>query len=83
MRAEIIQIGNSKGLRIPKAILEQCEIKDSVDLSVEDHTLIVKPYKGVRAGWEKSFQLMAEKGDDVLLDEEEFSSVWDEEEWQW
>lgn len=83
MRAEIIRIGNSKGLRIPKAVLEQCGIKSAVDLRVEDHSLIVTPYEEVRAGWEKYFQLMAENKDDTLLDISSLSNSWDEDEWQW
>jgi len=83
MRAEIIRIGNSRGLRIPKAVLEQCGMKTAVDLRVEDHSLIVTPYEEVRAGWEKSFQLMAKNKDDTLLDDGVLSHSWDEDEWQW
>lgn len=83
MRAEIIRIGNSKGLRIPKAFLKQCGMKSAVDLRVEDHSLIVTPYEEVRAGWEKCFQLMAENKDDTLLDVSSLSNSWDEDEWQW
>ena len=83
MRAEIIRIGNSKGLRIPKAVLEQCGMKTAVDLRVEDRSLIVTPYEEVRAGWEKSFQLMAKNKDDTLLDDGVLSHSWDEDEWQW
>lgn len=83
MRAEIIRIGNSRGLRIPKAVLEQCGMKTAVDLRVQDHSLIVTPYEEVRAGWEKSFQLMAKNKDDALLDEEALLHSWDEDEWQW
>lgn len=83
MRAEIIKIGNSRGLRIPKAVLEQCGMKTTVDLRVQNHSLIVTPYEEVRAGWEKSFQLMAENKDDTLLDEGALSHSWDEDEWQW
>jgi antitoxin MazE len=83
MRAEIIKIGNSKGLRIPKAVLEQCRMKNAVNLMVEDHMLIVTPYEEVRVGWEKGFQLMAKNGDDSLLDTDFIMHSWDEEEWQW
>ncbi len=83
MRAEIIKIGNSKGLRIPKAILEQCGLKDTVDLTVKNHMLMIKPYEEAREGWEKAFELMAKNGDDSLVDEETLSHSWDEEEWKW
>jgi len=80
MRVEIIRIGNSKGLRIPKAILEQCGMKKAVDLRVEDHTLIITPCEEGRAGWEKKFQLMAENKDDDLLDANFMEHSWDEDE---
>lgn len=83
MRAEIIRIGNSKGLRIPKSVLEQCGIKTTVDLKVVDHSLIVTPYEEARAGWEKEFQLMSKNEDDALLDADSLSASWDEDEWQW
>jgi len=83
MRVEIIKIGNSKGLRIPKAFLEQCGMKDVVNLTVEDHSLVIKPYKEARKGWGKAFQQMATHKDDVLLDSDLVSHSWDEEEWEW
>ena len=83
MRAEIIRIGNSKGLRIPKAILEQCGMKNVVDLIVKDHSLIITPHEEIRDGWSDAFQLMAKNEDDVLLDTETLTHSWDEEEWEW
>jgi antitoxin MazE len=84
MRADIIKIGNSKGLRIPKTILEQCGLKESVNLRVEDHTLIITPYEeDARSGWEQAFKSMAENKDDVLLDAPSLDHSWDEKEWQW
>lgn len=84
MRAEIIRIGNSKGLRIPKAIIEQCGLKTFVDLKVEDHSLIITPYEeDVRVGWEESFKSMAERKDDKLLDIGNIPTSWDKKEWQW
>jgi antitoxin MazE len=83
MRVEIISIGNSRGLRIPKAILEQCGIKKAVDLRVEDHTLLITSYEEAREGWDKAFQRMAKNEDDGLLDADSPLHSWDEEEWQW
>lgn len=83
MRADIIRIGNSKGLRIPKAFLEQCGMKTVVDLRVEDNSLVVTPYEKVREEWEEKFRLMAKDGDDYLLDISSLPNFWDESEWQW
>lgn len=83
MRVEIIKLENSRGLRIPKTILEQCEMKDSVDLRVKDHTLIITPCMNTKTGWEESFKLMAKNNDDALLDIGSSTYSWDEDEWQW
>ncbi len=83
MHAEIIKIGNSKGLRIPKAFLKQCKITNVVNLTVKDHALIITPYEEAREGWEKSFHLMSKNEDDHLLDINLIEHSWDEEEWQW
>lgn len=83
MRIEIIKIGNSKGLRIPKSVLEQCGMKKTVDLRVEDNSIIVTPCKEARIGWEESFTLMAKNKDDMLLDADSLENSWDEEEWEW
>jgi antitoxin MazE len=82
MRAHIVRIGNSRGLRIPKTLLEACGIRDSVDLSIENGRLIVKPIQKVREGWAAAAQQMAERGDDVLLDPEVPTSF-DGDEWEW
>ncbi|HJD59541.1 MAG TPA: AbrB/MazE/SpoVT family DNA-binding domain-containing protein [Rickettsia endosymbiont of Omalisus fontisbellaquei] len=81
MHAEIIKIGNSKGLRIPKAFLEQCKIKSTVNLTVKNHSLIITPYENIREGWEESFKTMAKKKDDQLLDEDYIDL--DTEGWEW
>lgn len=83
MRSEIIKIGNSRGLRIPKAILEQCGLEKMVNISVKEHSLIITPYEEPRKGWEQAFQLMAQQKDDTLLDSDLPPHSWDEEEWQW
>jgi antitoxin MazE len=84
MRARVIKIGNSQGLRIPKPILEQTGIMDDVEIEVEKNQIIIRPVKYAREGWDKAFKIMQEKGDDApLIDDIDFSNSWDEEEWQW
>ena len=84
MRARIIKIGNSQGLRIPKPILEQTGIMGDVEIEVEKDQIIIRPVKNLREGWDRAFRMMREKGDDVpLIDEIDISNSWDEEEWQW
>ena len=56
MRARVIKIGNSQGLRIPKPILEQTGIKDDVEIEVEKNQIIIRPVKNAREGWDKRLQ---------------------------
>ena len=84
MRARIVRIGNSRGIRIPKAILEAAGLSDEVDLEVGEEGLVVRAVVRARQGWEERFQAMADAGDDELLDGEAIGApAWDEEEWEW
>ena len=67
METAIIKIGNSKGLRLSKTILEQYNIKDKVELILEKEQIILKPIASPRQNWEKEFKKMNENGDDKLL----------------
>ncbi|MBI4493487.1 MAG: AbrB/MazE/SpoVT family DNA-binding domain-containing protein [Chloroflexi bacterium] len=82
MRASIVRIGNSRGLRIPRTLLEECGIRDTVELSVENGRLIVQPVRSVREGWAQAAHAMAERGEDRLLDPET-PTDFDETEWEW
>lgn len=80
MKAALVKIGNSHGIRIPKAIIEQCGFEKEVDLEVREHALVIKPAQQTRHDWESAFEKMAANGDDRLL--EIPPSTWNEAEWQ-
>jgi antitoxin MazE len=82
VQTRIIRIGNSRGVRIPKPLLEQAGLSDEVEISVEDDSLVIRPAAKPRAGWAESFRQMAERGDDALLDPPT-PTAWDEDEWEW
>lgn len=82
MKATLIQIGNSKGIRIPKPVIEQCGFEQDVDLVMNDHELIIRPITHIREGWDEAFARMNSHNDDMLLDETA-STEWDAKEWQW
>lgn len=67
MDISVIPIGNSKGIRLPKTLLEKYNIKDTVELILEKDCIILKPKTTPRKGWEKSFKEMHENGDDKFL----------------
>ena len=72
MEVSIISIGNSKGLRLSKTILEKYKIRDKVELILEKGHIIIKPVSQPRKGWEEAFKKMHEEGDDQLLIDDVF-----------
>jgi len=84
MKTHIVRIGNSKGIRLPKSVLEQCHFKDSVEIEIENNVLIIRPVHAPRAGWAEAFSRMAQHKDDKLLDEDSAGATeWDRSEWRW
>ncbi len=67
MDISIVPIGNSKGIRLSKTLLEKYNIKDKVELILEKNYIILKPKAEPRKGWEKAFRKMHESGDDKPL----------------
>ena len=82
MRASIIKIGNSQGIRLPKPILEQCGFHGEVELEIHNNEVLLKSPAHPRSHWEEAFKAMAAHGDDNLLDPDS-ATQWDEEDWQW
>ena len=80
MEISVIKIGNSKGLRLSKTLLEKYNINDKVELILEKGYMILKPISKPRKGWEKSFKQMSENGDDHLLFDDVFEDE-NPEEW--
>ena len=73
MKTSIIQIGNSKGLRLSKTILERYNIKDTVELILEKGRIILKPVDQPRKGWDEAFSKMHLNNDDQLLIDDVFN----------
>lgn len=67
MELSVINIGNSKGIRLSKSILEKYSISDKVELILEKGYIILKPKPEPRKNWEKAFKKMHDNGDDKLL----------------
>ncbi len=82
IRTNIIKIGNSQGVRIPKPLLEQSGLGKTVEIDVEPNRIVIRSIRRPRQGWEEEFTRMAEAGDDALLDPET-PTEWDKSEWTW
>ena len=67
MELSVINIGNSKGIRLSKTILEKYSISDKIELILEKDYIILKPKQEPRKNWENAFKKMHENGDDQLL----------------
>jgi antitoxin MazE len=84
MKTNVIRIGNSRGVRIPKVLLAQCGLRDAVELDVQGGRLVIRRADRPRRGWDEAFRKMGERGDDTLLDAESLRARrWDETEWEW
>jgi antitoxin MazE len=84
MKATIIRIGNSRGVRIPKPVIAQCDFTDEVEMEVRGHELVIRSTKAPRAGWDAAFRQMAGRGDDMPVERvAEPSTEWDIHEWEW
>jgi antitoxin MazE len=82
MKAKIVRIGNSRGIRIPKPLLEEAGLGEEVELRVVDGGIMIAAETGPRAGWAEAAALAKERGDNTLLDEvvlTRFDSV----DWEW
>ena len=72
------------GVRIPKALLEQAQLPEDVELEVSAEQIVIRPALRARQHWAEQFQRMAAEGDDVLLDSSANAlSLWDDQAWEW
>jgi antitoxin MazE len=83
MKVNLVSIGNSKGIRIPRSIIEACGFGDQVDMRVGDGVVVLAPARHARQEWDQAFQKMAAVGDDAPLLPERLAPEWDAEEWEW
>lgn len=67
MEVAVVKIGNSKGIRLSKTLIEKYNIKDTVEMVLEEGHILIKPKAEPRKGWEKAFEKMHKNGDDQLL----------------
>ena len=82
MRVELVRIGNSRGIRIPKPIIDQCGLEDEVELQVDNGRLVIAAAHQPREGWEKAFRAVGSSNQEEMLTGE-FSNQFDQDEWRW
>lgn len=67
MELSVIKIGNSKGVRLPKSIIDKYAINETVEVVLKKDSIVLKPVNEPRKGWEKAFKEMRMNGEDKLL----------------
>ena len=82
MRTRIVRIGNSRGVRIPKPMLEEAGLEDEVELEVSAEGIRITSTRTPREGWAAAAADLAERGEDTLLDPVT-STAFDEADWEW
>ena len=82
MKAKIVRIGNSRGIRLPKPLIEQAGLAEEVELEVRDGEIVISSAVKPRQGWAEAANDLASLGKDELLDEP-VPTRFDSEEWEW
>lgn len=80
MKARLVRIGNSRGVRLPKAVIDQVGLEDEIEILVEADRLVITPASRPRAGWAEAASAAASL--DALLDPAT-ATRFDENEWRW
>jgi antitoxin MazE len=81
VKARIVAIGNSQGIRIPKPLLEQAGLAGDVELHAEDGRIVIAAARQPRAGWAQAAAALRARGEDGLI--ETPAPAFDAEEWEW
>ena len=82
MKTRIVRIGNSRGVRLPKVVLEEAQLADEVELRAERGRIVISAARRPRAGWAEAARRMRARGEDQLLDSP-VATRFDRKDWQW
>ncbi len=82
MKTKLVRIGNSRGIRLPKPLIEQAGLGDDVELQVHSDSIIISSVRHPRSGWADAARRAAVRGVDGLLDPAT-PTRFDEEDWEW
>lgn len=83
MKTNIVTIGNSQGIRIPKILLEQSKLSGEVELEVKGDSIVILPSRKPRENWDELFQIALSDNNDEVLIGGDVRNDFDEEEWEW
>ncbi len=83
MKANLVRIGNSRGIRIPRPLIEQCGLGRTVELRMEDGRLVISAHRGLREGWDAAFSAAQSSRRAPLLLSSLPQNRFDRQEWNW
>ncbi|MBI1236928.1 MAG: AbrB/MazE/SpoVT family DNA-binding domain-containing protein [Alphaproteobacteria bacterium] len=83
MKIDIISIGNSKGIRLPKLLLEQYGLTDCAELETTEDAIILRQPRIAREGWDEALKKLSPKRKKAMLDDESFDTSFDRNDWEW
>jgi antitoxin MazE len=83
MKARIVQIGNSQGIRLPKQLLEQTGLQGDVEIRAAKNGIVITALRKPRDGWAESARALADAGENELLDDGGPTTTFDSEDWEW
>lgn len=82
MKSRLVRIGNSRGIRLPKVLIEEAGLSGEVEVRVREGAVVITPASRPRAGWAEAARRARQRGQGRLLDEPT-PTRFDDEEWQW
>ena len=81
MKAQIIRIGNSQGIRIPKTLIEDGKLSGEVELELHEEGILIRSLRKPRANWDSAFKAVSDIDDDQLVSDA--ATDFEKKEWQW
>jgi antitoxin MazE len=82
MKTHLVRIGNSRGVRLPKPLIEEAGLTDEVELRAREGAIVISRTTHPRAGWKEAARRLRERNDDTLL-EPPTPTRFDRQEWKW
>jgi antitoxin MazE len=82
MKARIVRIGNSRGIRLPKPLILEAGLSDQVDLHVHEGTIVIRPIAAARSGWAESAKALHDRGEDSAL-QDAAPTLFEQNDWRW
>lgn len=82
MKTKLVRIGNSRGVRLPKPLIDEAGLSEEVELRIRNGAVVITAARPPRAGWAEAARGLGQRGDAGLLDTPT-PTRFDEKEWTW